>query len=71
MCDIAFEKTKGHSGTVNRASVYAEVVIRNGSLKKILWEISQNSQEYICAGVSFLVFSCGFCEIFKNAFFVG
>ena len=48
-------------------------------------EISQNSQENICARVSFSikpfnfikdeilaqVFSCGFCEIFKNTFFHG
>ena len=37
-----------------------------GSLKKILWKISQNSQENICAGISFLVFSCEFCGIWKN-----
>ena len=35
----------------------------------MLWEISQNSQENICAGISFLVFSCEFCEICKNNFF--
>ena len=28
----------------------------------MLWEILQNSQEKICAGISFLVFSCEFCE---------
>ena len=36
-------------------------------------EISQNSHENTCARVSFLdpaqVFSCEFCEIFKNSFF--
>ena len=26
-----------------------------GSLKKVLWEISQNSQENICAGIFFLI----------------
>ena len=47
---------------------------------KALLKISQNSQENICVGVSFLikfikketptqVFSCEFCEIFNNAFF--
>ena len=41
-----------------------------GSLKKI-WEISLNSQQNICAGISFLVFSCEFCEIYKNTFFAG
>ena len=35
----------------------------------MLWEISQNSQENICARISFLVFSCEFCEICKNTFF--
>ena len=39
------------------------------SLKKMFWEISQNSSENICAGSSFLVFSCQFCEICKNTFF--
>ena len=41
-----------------------------GSLKKMLSEISENSQENICAGISFLVFSCGFCEFCKNTLFV-
>ena len=35
----------------------------------MLWEISQNSQEKISAGISFLVFSCEFCEICKSTFF--
>ena len=35
----------------------------------MLWEISQNSQENICVGISFLVFSCEFCEIRKNTCF--
>ena len=39
------------------------------SLKKMLWEILQNSQENICAGISFLVLSCEFCEICKKTFF--
>ena len=51
-------------------------------MKKVFLEISQNSQENTCAGVSFLiklraikketsaqVFSCEFCEISKNPFF--
>ena len=50
------------------------------SVKKMLLEISQNSQENICARVSFLiklqakketlaqVFSCEFCEISKITF---
>ena len=28
MCGIVFEKAKGHGGTVNRTSVYAEAAIR-------------------------------------------
>ena len=28
MYDIIFEKTEGHGGTVNRASVYAEAAVR-------------------------------------------
>ena len=50
----------------------AEAAVRMCSVKKVL-EISQNSQENTCAGVSFLqpsikiesltqVFSCEFCE---------
>ena len=51
--------------------------------KKVFLKFSQNSQENTCARVSFLikfnkvvkketlaqVFSCEFCEIFKNSFF--
>ena len=44
---------------------------QKGSLKKVLWEISLNSQENICDGIPFLVFSCEFCEIYKNTFFAG
>ena len=36
-----------------------------GSLKQIL----QNLQEKICAGISFLVFSCEICESCKITFF--
>ena len=28
MCDIAFEKTKGRGGIVNRTSVYAEAAVQ-------------------------------------------
>ena len=41
----------------------------NSSLKSMLWEFSQNSQGNICAGISFLVFSCEFCGISRNTFF--
>ena len=53
MCDIVFEKTKGRGGAVNRTSVYDKAAIRRVCLKKVLLEISQNSQENICAGISF------------------
>ena len=36
----------------------------------MLSEISQNLHENICAGISFLVFSCEFCEICKNTLFL-
>ena len=53
-----------------------EAVIRRCSLKKVLLEISQNSQENTRARDSFLiktdtlaqVFSCEFCEICNNTF---
>ena len=50
-------------------------VARRCSVKKVFFEISQNSQENTCARVSFLikltlaqVFSCEFCEISKNTY---
>ena len=47
-------------------------------MKKLFLKISQNSQENTCARVYFLiklhtlaqVFSCEFCEISKNIFFL-
>ena len=63
----------------------SETVARRCSVKKVLHEISQNSHENTCAGVSFLiklevrnfikketvaqVFSCEFCEVSKKNFF--
>ena len=56
---------------------------RRCSIKKVSLEISQNSQENTCARESFLMacnfikkdslgqlFSCGFCQISKNTFFI-
>ena len=40
-----------------------------GSLKQVLWEISQNSQENISSRIYFLAFSCKFCEICQNTVF--
>ena len=48
MRDIVFEKAQGCAGKVNRTSVYAEVA-RRVFLKKVSWEISQNSQKkHLC-----------------------
>ena len=48
-----------------------EAVVQRCSVKKAFLEISQNSQENTCAGVSFLrkLFSCELCEISKNTYF--
>ena len=53
-----------------------EAVVQRCSVRKVLLETSQNSQENICARASFLikktlaqVFSCEFCEISENTFF--
>ena len=40
------------------------------SIKMVFLEISQNLQENTCARESFLMFSCKFCEISKNKFFI-
>ena len=55
-----------------------EAVIQRCYVKKVFWKISQTLQEMACAGVSLLikketpaqVFSCEFCEISKNTFFI-
>ena len=36
MCSIVFEKTKGRDGTVNRTSVYEEVILTKRHLQDIL-----------------------------------
>ena len=54
MCDIVFEKVLGLAGKVNRTSV-CRGSRPKGSFRKILWEISQNSQKNICASISFLI----------------
>ena len=61
----------------------AEAVVRKCSVKEVFLKILQNSQENTCARASFLiklqfikkqtlaqVFSCEFCELFKNTFFI-
>ena len=58
--------------------MFSEAATRGVLLKKVFFEILQNSQENICARASFLInlqnlaqmFSCEFYEIFKNIFFI-
>ena len=69
MSDIVFEKVKDHVWTVKRTSVYAEAAVRR-LLKKRCSEKFCRIHKKTCAGISFLVFSCQFCEIRKNTFFV-
>ena len=53
-----------------------EAVIQRGTVKKVFLKILWNSQEKPCARVSFLielnkkrqVFSCEYCNIFRNTF---
>ena len=57
----------------------SEAVVQSCSLKKVLLEVSQNSQENTCARASFLIklqawalaqlFSSEFCELSKSSFF--
>ena len=69
MCDIVFEKAKGRGRKINRASVYAEAAVRKGSLKRCwVWEISQNSQENICNGISFWCFLVDFVKFARTRF---
>ena len=60
-------RTKGHCASVRSGLCRSSHA--KGFLKKMLWEISQNSQDDICAGISFLVFSCEFCETCNISFF--
>ena len=53
MCYIIFEKAKGRGGTLDITSDYAEAAVQSGSVKKVLWEIFQNSQESTCVGIFF------------------
>ena len=52
---------------------WLKAVVLRCSIERMFLEISKNSQENTCARVSFeilaQVFSCEFCEIFKNTFF--
>ena len=54
ICDIVVcDKAKNRGGTVNKISVYAEVIVRWASTEKLFWEISQGSHEINYCGVSF------------------
>ena len=55
MCDIVFEKTQCRGNDSKKNECLCGSSRPKGSLKKALWEILQNSQENICAGVSFLI----------------
>ena len=51
----------------------SEAATRGVLYKEVFLEILQNSQENTCARVSFLMaqlFSCEFCKIYKNIFFI-
>ena len=49
----------------------SEAVTRRCSIKKVVPESLQNSQEYTCIRVSFsLLKKRRFCEIFKNSYFI-
>ena len=53
--------------------LFAEAVVPRCYVKKVLLEISQNSQTKVCNFIKkeslAQVFSCEFCEISKNTFF--
>ena len=64
-----------YCGFLNDEKISSEAVAMRCSVKKVLLEISQDSQENTCSRVSLLretlaqVFSCKFCEISENIFF--
>ena len=61
----------------SRKLYFSEAVAQSCSVKKVFFESPQNSQENTCEACTFLkrealaqVFSCEFCEISKNTFFI-
>ena len=68
MCDIVFDKAKRSWWYSKQNECLCRSSRPKGSLNKMFWEISLNSQGNVCAGI-FLVFSCDFCEICKNNIF--
>ena len=72
---------KFQNPSINDCCYTQEIMLRSThrrpSVRKVFSEISQNSQENTCARVSFFkketlaqFFSCEFCEISKNNFFM-
>ena len=77
--------TDPNTMTIEMSSPQTEAVVQRCFVNKVFLEISQNSQENTCARVSLLiklqasnfikketlaqVFSCEFCESYKNTFF--
>ena len=68
MCDIVFEKAKGCGRKIKQSQCLCRSSRPNGSLKKVLWEISQNSQENICNGISFWCFLVNFVKFARTPF---
>ena len=68
MCHIVFEKAKGHGGTLTER-VFMLKQPSEGFFRKDFMRNFAEFQENICAGISFLVFSCEFCKICKNTIF--
>ena len=55
MGGIVFEGTKGRDGMANRTIDCADATVKRGSMKKVLWETSQNPHENASARVSILI----------------
>ena len=59
--------TKQKNAILSMSKFHREAVVWMCSVKKVLLEISQNSQENTCVKVSFSIKSdCEFCKISKN-----
>ena len=56
MCNIVFEKVKGHSGTVNRTSVYAEAAVQGFFKKDVLRNFAEFTRKHLCRNLFFGVF---------------
>ena len=65
MCDIVFEETKGHGGTVNKTSVYAAAAPQAFFKKYVI----RNFAEFTRSHNLFLVLFWECCKIYKNTCF--